>query len=439
MEGLTQTDLRAFGLKKPLFIDTKISTGNAVSAWRLLESELGSQLSDIGRDTLDIAEAVYLADRSIRREAGTDALRSIRIAIPLREADRFDENELSGLMRSLALDGISFNIAKRVADAPSQTSASEGKRTSDADTVCLVSGGVDSFGGTVKACEEDCNPVMVSQYTSDSTPEKEIGKAIKNRYGSKIPHISVGNLQVRGKQISQGDPEPTMRLRSFLYLCLAAVTASSFNIKSIWMSENGIMTPGIPVSPSRVGPYTTRTSHPAFVGAFSKWYNGITNSSIDVNNPFKYKTKAEIVTYIGEKGLSTALRSSVSCSRRQFAIRRGNEHCGYCVPCLIRRSAFLNASMSDYDHPSGYYYDCFDMDALPRNARVDLLDLVSFAYDFQRESSGNLLLRYVDLYNIGDSAAIGNTISTLKRFSGEFLATIDMYAKPNLRKALGLP
>ncbi len=229
-----------------------------------------------------------------------------------------------------------------------------------------------------------------------------------------------------------------MRLRSFLYLTLAATVATALDAKEIWMSENGIMTPGIPFSPSRIGPYSTRTTHPIFVDEFSRWYSGLAKYQVNVHNPFEYSTKSEIIRKINNRGFASDLRKTVSCFRRQFAMRKGASHCGYCVPCLVRRVSFIFPNLEADDTPDGYIADFLDFDKVPQNGKSDLVDLASFSMDFDQLSPGNLGLKYVDLYGLRDTDRIKKTIETLRRFGHEFLDVLQTHGKPNLKSALGI-
>ena len=434
---MRRSDLKGLGIKPDFQIDTTPGKGNARSAWRLLEGELESTLSPVERDVLDIAETVYLADRHIERDHGAGYVRDIGFAIPLREPERFDENSLVRLTRELATDRITYRLIRR-SPRKDEEETEAGEAPVNRDVVCLISGGVDSFGGTIEACESGLKPILVSHYTSDSGPADAVGEAIRQQYGKDICQIMIGNLKVRGGTLKNLEVEKSMRLRSLLYLSLGAVTASHLDIKELWMSENGIMTPGVPFSPSRVGPYTTRTTHPVFVRRFSQWFSEVTGHRIEIKNPLAFSTKAEIVKSIDARDLSPPLKRTVSCSRRQYAVRRGSGHCGYCVPCIIRRTAFLVAGLAEFDDPKGYLEDCFDVEQLPQEGKVDMVDLTSFALDFRDLEPRDLVFRYVDLLSLGDLGEIKETVRTLKRFSKEVLFTLKKNLDSASQEVLGI-
>ncbi len=435
-EGLSAAQVRNAGFSYELRIDTDPSTGNAKSAWRLLESESGFLLSEVQKDILDIASCLYVADRHSQRESGSDAVRDLRVLIGLRRPDKFDPTELSRLLRNLSLDRISFTIEKRKRDKKGDSR--DRSEPVERDVVCLLSGGVDSFGGAIEACEKNRNPILLSHYTSDANPQLQLMHSLDAHYQRQLPGILVGNLQTAGRGLAGRPVESSMRLRSFLYLALASTVATAVHAKEIWMSENGIMTPGIPFSPSRVGPYTTRTTHPVFVEEFSGWYSRLLGQPLTVYNPFAYSTKSEIIRRVSDAGFAEDLRGTVSCFRRQYAVRHGSNHCGYCVPCLIRRVSFLSAGMDSYDDPSGYLTDCFDLDAIPQGGLADVADLALFSTNFDQMPEDALRFNYVELYDLREGTRIERTIETLKRFAHEFLDVLSRQAKPNLKAALGI-
>jgi 7-cyano-7-deazaguanine synthase in queuosine biosynthesis len=419
-----------------MVIDTSVNGGNARSAWRLLEGELMMQIPDSARDVLDLAEAVYIADRCTERtDKGTSSLRVIRITVPLRRPELFREAELSELMRCLSLDSVSFNIVKRKREKNPNTPSSQ---SYDNDLVCLVSGGVDSFGGLVDACKNDMDPVAISHYTSDSTIPSRVVESTRSNYDVSIPHMKIGTLTNKGGSLSSLDKEPSMRLRSFLYLSLGAATAMTLDIDKIVMAENGIMSPGIPFSPARIGPFTTRTAHPVYMKAFQDWFSRVGQCHIRISNPFEYRTKAEVLSLIEKEHMELTLGKTSSCFKLQWARRKGKGHCGYCVPCIIRRSAFLTQGIEDSDDSRGYFHDCYNFDGLPESGKVDMMDLTTFARNMSQGSQASLVLRYVDLLDLQDDQRIEKTIKTLKRFSNELIDVLSANAAEGTKRILGV-
>jgi len=69
-----------------------------------------------------------------------------------------------------------------------------------------------------------------------------------------------------------------------------------------------------------------------------------------MDNPYRFKTKGEMVAECANQEiLKRFVGETISCSSISKARYRGESprHCGYCVPCLIRRAAIVKAFGSD--------------------------------------------------------------------------------------------
>ncbi len=142
---------------------------------------MGVPLAELQRDILDLASCIYLADRHTQRQSGTGAARMLRILIALRQPESQDPTALSTLLRNLSSDYVSFALVKRrVRDETAQTDKTPVQYAND--SVCLLSGGVDSFGGAIEACEKGLSPAILGHYTSDSKPQKQLAGSISHHY-----------------------------------------------------------------------------------------------------------------------------------------------------------------------------------------------------------------------------------------------------------------
>jgi hypothetical protein len=74
-----------------------------------------------------------------------------------------------------------------------------------------------------------------------------------------------------------------------------------------------------------------------------------------VDNPYWDKTKGEMVAACRNSALLTQIApDSISCSSpgKMRWKGRGEKHCGYCLPCLIRRAAFGQNDPTAYAVPN---------------------------------------------------------------------------------------
>ena len=110
------------------------------------------------------------------------------------------------------------------------------------------------------------------------------------------------------------------------------------------MCENGFISINPPLTGTRLGSLSTRTTHPVFLGLVQRLLDAA-GLRVRVENPYQLKTKGEMLRECENKTLLRAHASeTTSCGRfKQF----GYTHCGRCVPCLVRRAAFRASGMTD--------------------------------------------------------------------------------------------
>lgn len=79
---------------------------------------------------------------------------------------------------------------------------------------------------------------------------------------------------------------------------------------------------------------------------------------IDLENPFIWMTKSEVVHRLVANGCSDLIRHTRSCTR-VHDMTRLHPHCGRCSQCLDRRFAILAAGQADQDPAEAYKTDLF--------------------------------------------------------------------------------
>jgi len=118
----------------------------------------------------------------------------------------------------------------------------------------------------------------------------------------------------------------------------------------------------------RLGALSTRTTHPFYI---ARWNEALGVLGIDgrIENPFFAQTKGEMVRGCANSALLRRLAPiSLSCSSPSKGRWQGlgTQHCGYCLPCLIRRASLVTGLAPDPD-PTTYTVD--DLTARPLNTR----------------------------------------------------------------------
>lgn len=204
------------------------------------------------------------------------------------------------------------------------------------DCVVLLSGGLDSYVGTIDLVSTGKKPFAVSQ-TVRGDAEKQCSFAAE--IGGGLRHCQVNHNAVAP------DPEspPTQRARSIVFLAYGVFVATTLaryhagNEVTLYVCENGFIAINPPLTGGRLGSLSTRTAHPVVLSLLQQLLDAA-GLRVRIVNPYRFKTKGEMLRECGDQALLEAHAfQTTSCGRfKQF----GYKHCGRCVPCLVRRAAF---------------------------------------------------------------------------------------------------
>ena len=147
------------------------------------------------------------------------------------------------------------------------------------DTVCLFSGGLDSFIGAVDLLEAGRSPLFVSHYKDASTKSQVVCAArLSDEYGD-FGHRHVrANVSFDKNDLTGLGQETTTRGRSFIFFALAALAADGIGgTVPIHVPENGLISLNVPLDPLRLGAWSTRTTHPYYM---ARWQELLDSFSI---------------------------------------------------------------------------------------------------------------------------------------------------------------
>lgn len=137
----------------------------------------------------------------------------------------------------------------------------------------------------------------------------------------------------------------------------------------------------------------------------------INESEFKIENPFFWKTKANITQLLKNNGGFDLISSTVSCSRTfDKGVKHNKTHCGRCSQCIDRRFGFGGAEMLEDENRGIYAYDfvvdniCADNDNdFGREERTMLVDYVRLALEFQGTNVDSFYDKWLDqLTNIVD-------------------------------------
>ena len=293
-------------------------------------------------DLLSIALAVLASDLAGHRDRSPDGWTrdfDVHVAVADPTFWASQAGTIEALLQFLTTDIWRVHFLENgISPAPAKDAADP-----DEDCVVLLSGGLDSFIGTVDLVAEGKRPLAVSQSVrGDAEEQRQLASLI----GGGLRHLQLNH------NVSVPDPEdvPSQRARSFIFLAYGVLAATSLagyhagEAVKLYLCENGFISINPPLTSARLGSLSTRTSHPVVLALFQRILDAA-GLRVSVENPYQLQTKGEMLSKCSDQALLTKYaHTTTSCGRYK---RFGYRHCGRCVPCLIRRAAFNAWGVSD--------------------------------------------------------------------------------------------
>lgn len=316
-----------------------------------------SQISSPILDLLYISCFVYLADcASPRSQTITNWERNIRVDIPVLNVDLMDSIKpyLIDALNFLSGDYWEINFRSRdfeEIEKYQRAKISQLKITEQFDCVSMLSGGLDSCIAAIDLLEENKKTLFVGCHgrgASVKPYQTKIFTLLKNKYNISQNQFKQFSLERKANgQIG----ELTTRSRSFHFFMHGIAMADVYNVKQLIIPENGVISLNVPLTWSRIGSSSTRTTHPHYMALLNTILQKL-ESPIRLINPYQFKTKGEMMSECKNKDLLSNVASlTMSCSHPsdrysgEGCIK--DSHCGYCVPCTIRRAAFKKSNIID--------------------------------------------------------------------------------------------
>ena len=315
--------------------------------------------TETGFDVIFIGLMVYMADMRISRnkQAQDSWSREIQLTVPVFDA-RWGEykNRFERMLKFLTGDLWVINFSERTVKLPEVDSNIE--RTDTYKTASLFSGGMDSLIAAINYMENKQATLLVSHAGESRVRhwQTDLLSVIDEIYGD-VPH---GNAyywtNLEGVELPDAEKDMNQRSRSFLFISIALFAMSGTKgCTELLMPENGLIALNVPLDSTRIGSHSTRTTHPFYL----KLWNEVAEKmfGFTIQNPYWNKTKGEMAgECLNQDVLKKAIGQSFSCSSvNSTSIRsRKQQHCGHCLPCIIRRAA-MHKAFGNWD-PSDYMY-----------------------------------------------------------------------------------
>ncbi len=319
-------------------------------AIKAIAKTLGRVPTDAATDLLTIAASAFAADLRIPRNLDLDRwTRRIQLHVPVSDPALWTTvlPRLARLLSFLTGDVWEFDVRQRVQHPLPKVGA---KRTT-VDTVCLFSGGLDSLVGAIDFLSSGEPVVLVGHHGSGITNkvQQRVIAPLREKFGGKVTASMHFVEPPKNREVG----EQSMRSRSILFLALGVAVATAVSAKRLAVAENGLISLNVPLTLTRLGSHSTRTTHPHVMAMFSDLLHGI-GINLVVELPYRFQTKGEMLAGTKDPSLLGKVAPlTMSCSHPEtgrFRGRKPGNHCGYCVPCIIRRAAFHRAGM-----PHGVY------------------------------------------------------------------------------------
>jgi 7-cyano-7-deazaguanine synthase in queuosine biosynthesis len=361
-------------------IDT-LPGGNVTLRFKRDGRPLFVGLSQLSRDLVDVAVMAYITDEMEDREGTPDRwTRSHEFTVPVRDSALWAGVTplLASNLNRVAGDNFAFRWLERKAIAIKRHRL---RLPRGGDTVCLFSGGIDSLLGAYQLLKAGKKLILLGHQADNVTASAQtvLAGQLAALFPGRLTLVQCRLARSRAEETRYtlaAKVEETHRCRSFLFLSLATALAATTGVPEVYIPENGLIALNAPLQRSRFGTLSTRTAHPQFLVSFADLASRLGVFTGALRNPFLYQSKTDMLRRLPEE-MVPLVRRSVSCSRSSRYKNLHVLHCGYCVPCIYRRTAMLERGLDD---PQQYAFDVFQhLGDLKDYQRVDFRALVRFA------------------------------------------------------------
>ena len=331
--------------------------------------------TDVGLDLLILAAHVHAADTRIARwkDSQDGWTREIRLVVPVADPRHWTGAGpiFERMLGFLTGDHWTLGFRSRPRRHAHLTAHPSTLLPPRFDHLALFSGGLDSLIGAIDALEAGKTPLFISHAGEGATSEAQgsLIAALEAAYhGRGFARLRLWMAFAQGL-VAQSASEDTTRGRSFLFFALGIMAGTGLPGPFVLQCpENGLIAINVPLDPIRLGALSTRTTHPFYI---ARWNEALEALGIAgrIENPYWNRTKGEMVRACANQTLLRGVAAaSLSCSSPTKGRWQGIgvQHCGYCLPCLIRRGS-LTAGLAPAVDPTTY--TLANLAARPLNTR----------------------------------------------------------------------
>ena len=295
----------------------------------------GKRPPTVAYDLLDLAATVFNLERQLTGRQRTDPVGSIELRFPARSGRSWSKTALTLVENVLRfLGNAQWRVSTSNRQASEEPELSE-RYSGRAKRLVLFSGGLDSWCGAAVSSRSDTR--LMSFYTRQKAMQADLAADL----GYPAP------VQWCWRKALPRGRGRSFYYRSFLFQSLAAVTAATLGSEEILQFENGVLASAVAPSPAY---RMTRHAHPHFLAMMQRLISLLFRRDIRLHNPFVLTTKRQAAEAakkaIGLEAAVKAISVTQSCwgywaPRLQGGgKKRPGKHCGVCIPCIVRRTAF---------------------------------------------------------------------------------------------------
>jgi 7-cyano-7-deazaguanine synthase in queuosine biosynthesis len=375
-----------FGRRHTIHLDSVLKSHNVHVKIANITDKLAQNLPPVILDLIEIASYVYAGDQCITRggktlpKDGQDWKREFHYHIPVRSPGTWQNDEVkAALVNTLQFLSddyykINFRQATKTAKLSDYFDFDQGKPWFIADRVMLFSGGLDSLAGLAETVTTGSGKVILVSHRSapqtDNLQKNLLADFVRLADSEKrLLHVPVWIN--KSEDLTK---DTHQRTRSFLYASLAGSLAYLHNLNQAYFYENGITSSNLAIAPSVLGSRASRTTHPRALKGFSLLFSTLFDREFSFENPFFWKTKADVVETILDCGAGSLIRHTRSCSHVRTADPVGN-HCGVCSQCVGRRLAIM-ANSAEAHEPDYMYMTKLPLDPILKDSERAMVELI---------------------------------------------------------------
>ncbi len=376
---------------------------NIANTWYRMDQ---MEISEIYEDLFVLGISIFALDKRINRRLFKDCwTREISVSIPVLNENVWNKTKnwwnkilcfLTGDIWDVNFRQCFKQYSKR--DNPNRIHLHIEK----CDCVSLFSGGLDSYCGAVKLLEDGKSPCLIghNEYPKLRKKQQEFVDCFQSIYDNQMVKFISFSANSRAPKDMQGKKlvgaENTSRGRSLLFLSAAISIAGILgDTVPVYIPENGFIGLNIPLTNSRKGTCSTRTTHPYFIKGLQDILQ-----SVGIRNPiinfFAFSSKREIVDSVKDtKAFKTHYMDTISCSHpclARYNKKGHNEYpinCGYCYPCLIRKSSLID--VKDYKYSFTAESKSFIQQYGETEKASDLRAVILAVYNYRKMVDGDIV------------------------------------------------